>query len=729
MGRAGEIASGGKAARECRTPRRWRALLYSTTFVLCGTVGFGQEKVTYQDHVLPLIENHCAKCHNADKKKGDLDLTSYNGAMKGGGSGQVVMAGNADSSKLYKSITHVEEPTMPPNKPRLGDKDLDVFKKWITGGLLETSGSKAIAAAKPAIDLAVKGSGRAKPEGPPPMPPELPLDPVVHTPRGSALTGLAASPWAPLVAIGGQKQVLLYNTDRLELIGIIPFTEGTPAHVQFSRNGKLLLVAGGHGGKSGRVVVWDITKAERVMTVGAEYDTVLAADISPDQTKIALGGPDRLVKIYSTASGELLHKIKKHTDWVTALAFSGNGELVASGDRNGGISIWDPDNGQEMFTLAGHKGAITALSWRDDSRILASASEDGAIKWWESQEGKQAKTWNAHSGGTLSVSFGHDGRLVSCGRDNQVTLWNAEGNREKAFEFFGEMPLRAALAHDGARVVAIDFNGRAAAWTSAGAKRLAELDLNPAPLAEQMAAVEKRLQELQARGNKPSAALTEAEAKLAAAKGESDTAKKALEQATAEKTAKEAEVERLKVEAAKTPPPADIQAKLAAAREVRGKAREAFTNATEALKAKTAAVDVAKAKVTELKAKDPADAIVSAQAQLARLKAAQSAGALFRTRETVATRKREHEQLVADISAKKEEVTRLNKELEAADAATKSKLKGQIKTLAAEIKTGEATVKKIAKDLAAEEARLKQLTAEAEKVRTASVGGVQQSKL
>jgi hypothetical protein len=716
-----------KAAEHSRTPRRWRALL--CVFGFSAISVFGQEKVTYQDHVLPLIENHCAKCHNGDKKKGDLDLTSYNGAMKGGGSGQVVMSGNPDSSKLYKSISHAEEPTMPPNKPRLPDKELEVFKKWIAGGLLETSGSKAIAAAKPTVDLAVKAGGVAKPEGPPPMPPELPLDPVVHTPRGSALTGLAASPWAPLVAIGGQKQVLLYNTDRLELIGIMPFTEGSPAHVQFSRNGKLLLVAGGHGGKSGRVVVWDITKAERVTAVGAEYDTVLAADISPDQKQIALGGPDRLVKIYSTGSGELLHKIKKHTDWVTAVAFSGNGEFVASGDRNGGISVWDPDNGQEMFTLAGHKGAITALSWRDDSRILASASEDGAIKWWESQEGKQAKTWNAHGGGTLAVNFAHDGRLVSCGRDNQVTLWNAEGNRERSFEFFGEMPLRAALAHDGARVVAIDFNGRAAAWTSADGKRLAELDLNPAPLAEQIAVLEKRLQELQARGDKPSAALTEAEAKLALAKGDVDTAKKAVDHATADKTAKEAEVERLKVEAARNPAPGDIQAKLAAAREVRGKAREAFTNATEALKAKTAAADVAKAKIAELKGQDPADAIAASQAQLARLKAAQSVGAVFRSRESVATRKREHEQLLADITAKKEEVARLNKELAAADGATKSKLKGQIKSLGAEVKTAEATVKKLAKDLAAEEAKLKQLTAEAEKVRTASAGGVQQSKL
>src|SRR5882762_6638766 len=129
-----------------------------------------QEKITYQDHILPLIENNCGKCHNSDKKKGDLDLTSYNGALKGGGSGPVLVAGNPDSSKLYKAITHAEDPTMPPNKPRLPDKEIDLFKKWIAGGLLETSGSKAIVSAKPTVDLTLKVSSVGKPEGPPPMP-------------------------------------------------------------------------------------------------------------------------------------------------------------------------------------------------------------------------------------------------------------------------------------------------------------------------------------------------------------------------------------------------------------------------------------------------------------------------------------------------------------------------------------------------------------------------------
>ena len=451
----------------------------SATLFLLSFSAWAEEKINYADHLAPLIDANCAKCHNSDKKKADLDLTSYQGTLKGGGSGPIVAAGSLDGSKLWKALTHAEEPYMPPNRPKLPDKELEVFKQWILDGLLESSGGKAVVAAKPGIDLTLKPEDITKPEGPPPLPRDLPLECVVHTARMGAITGLAASPWAPVVAIAGQKQVLLFNTDTLELLGILPFKEGEPVDLKFSQNGKLLLAAGGWGAKSGRVVVWDVVSGKLLMTLGKEYDTVLAADIRPDQSLVALGGPGRLVKLYSTSTGELLHKIKKHTDWVTAIAFSPNGQVLATGDRNGGISLWDPDSAQELFTLAGHKSAVTSLSWRQDSKLLASSSEDATVKLWSAQEGKQIKSWAAHAGGALCVSFARDGRLVTCGRDDAVVLWDANGSKKGRFDFDGDLPIRAVFNDDGSRVIATDFSGHCAVWTVSDAKRLRELDTNP----------------------------------------------------------------------------------------------------------------------------------------------------------------------------------------------------------------------------------------------------------
>ena len=271
----------------------------------------------------------------------------------------------------------------------------------------------------------------------------------------------------------------MFDSDSLKLLGVLPFAEGEPVGVQFSRNGQLLLANGGRGAQSGRVVIWDVVTGKKLMTLGNAYDTVLAADVRADQTQVALGGPSRMVEIWSTKSGELLHKIKKHTDWVTALSYSPNGQILATADRNGGVSIWDPDSAQELFTLAGHKAAVTAVSWRSDSKFLASSSEDGTVKLWEMDEGKQVKSWTAHGAGVLSVCYGRDGNLATCGRDNAATLWDGTGKKIRELEKFCNLPLRVVFSADGARVVASDFDGQVVVWKVKDGKRLGNVDANP----------------------------------------------------------------------------------------------------------------------------------------------------------------------------------------------------------------------------------------------------------
>ena len=571
-----------------------------------------------------------------------------------------------------------------------------------------------------------------KPEGPPPMPKELSLEPVVHTGHLNPLTGLANSPWAPLFAVAGQKQILLYESESLNLLGILPFSaEGNPVDLKFSRNGKLLLAGGGRGGKSGRVLVWDVITGERLMTIGEEYDTVLGADISPDQSKVALGGPTRLVKIYSTKSGEMLHKMKKHTDWVTALAFSPNGEMLASADRNGGIVIWDPENGQEVLNLNGHKAGITALSWRADSRFIASSSEDGTVKVFETQDGKAVKTINAHSGGVLWVSYSQDGKLVSCGRDNNVIAWDANGSKLKSFEFFGEIPLRAVFNHDATRVAATDFAGHAAVWNVKDGKRFGQLDPNPLALSEQIALTEKKVQELQARGDKPDPESAAGEAAVTKANENLEAAKKAADMAKALVTEKGAEVGRLKKAAAATPAPPEIAAKLAAARQETIKAKADSTNAVQAVELKAKELARAREKAGKTKPVNTAQLLADAQERLKRLKSAQIQASVFKARETLMARKSEQERLTAVRSEKQDALKQENQNLASAtDNAAKSKIKVSIKNLSAELKEVESLLKKIGAEVTAEQNRYNKMAAEYEKIKTASAADpVQQSKL
>jgi hypothetical protein len=470
-------------------------------------------KITYDEHVQPIFREHCFACHNSDKARGGLVLHTYTGAMAGGASGAVLKPGDPDGSRLFLLVSHKEEPHMPPKSPMIPAEKIETIRTWLVGGALENSGSKANIAAKPKVEIALSAATKGKPSGPPPMPgPKLSLEPIVRTARANAVTAIASSPWAPVFAVAGQKQVALYHSDSLDLLGVLPFPEGVPYVLKFSRNGSLLLAAGGKGAKSGRVVVWNVTTGERVFEVGDETDAVLAADISSDQTMIALGGPSKVVRIYSTRDGKLIKEIRKHTDWVTALEFSPDAVLLASGDRSGGLFVWEAFTGREYLTLRNHTACITGLSWRIDSNVLASCSEDTTIRLWEMENGGNIKGWGAHGGGAASVQFGKDGRLVSCGRDRVAKLWKPDGGLLRQFEVLPDLALRVAFTHDESRVIAGDWTGSVRVWRSADGKGLGTLSTNPPTMAERVELLAKQLAAEKAEQGKLAAAVTASQA-------------------------------------------------------------------------------------------------------------------------------------------------------------------------------------------------------------------------
>jgi len=463
-----------------------------------------EKKLTYDENVLPILREKCFACHNPDKERGGLTLTSYGKIMEGGGSGAVIEPGDPDSSTLFLLASHKKEPHMPPKQDRLPQESLEIIRSWISGGALENAGSKPKPKAK--AEIALSAAPTKRPDGPPPLPEGLAVETVTRTPRPNAITALASSPWAPLVAVGGQRQVVLYHAETFELLGILPFPEGVPHILRFSRSGELLLAGGGHGAKSGRVVVWKVKNGERAIEVGDELDSVLSADLSADQTLVALGGPSKVVRILSTADGSVLHEIKKHTDWIYAVEFSPDGVLLASADRSGGMFVWEAATGREFLTLRGHESAINDVSWRLDSNVLASAGEDTTVQLWEMENGTAIRRWGAHGGGVESVEFGMDGRLVTTGRDRVAKIWDQSGSMLKQLEPFDDIALRAVFALDGARVVAGDWRGEVRVWSIADGKRLGSLTSNPPTIAERLDVLRKEVEALGAE-----------EAKLAAA--------------------------------------------------------------------------------------------------------------------------------------------------------------------------------------------------------------------
>ncbi|WP_020528107.1 c-type cytochrome domain-containing protein [Flexithrix dorotheae] len=93
--------------------------------------------LVFEDIIQPMMEARCVSCHNPDKQKGELLLTSVEAFKAGGENGPIIEAGNAHGSEIYKRITlpHDDDDFMPPEgKTPLSDEEVEIIAWWINKG-------------------------------------------------------------------------------------------------------------------------------------------------------------------------------------------------------------------------------------------------------------------------------------------------------------------------------------------------------------------------------------------------------------------------------------------------------------------------------------------------------------------------------------------------------------------------------------------------------------------
>jgi len=393
--------------------------------------------ISYEGDVKPIFKKHCLTCHNAERPRGDLDLSTYTALLAGGLSGKAVVAKMPESSPLYTMAAHLEDPKMPPNKPKIPQRDLDAIKGWIDGGLIEKAASTDAPVAATAGGLV----------------PAMPFN------RATPLAALAASPVSNIIAVPGQRQVLLFDGTDAKALGALAFPEGEVHALRFSIDGKTLVAAGGIGGQSGAAIGFDTATWKRKFAIGDDADAILAVDLAPDGSKLLVGGPGRAGKVVSLPDGKLLHACRKPTDWVLSAGFSPDGLLGAIGDRFGGLFVFEAKTGKDFLTLRGHSKAVTALAWQADGNVLYSASDDGTVRAWDLHTGEEKAKWTASDEGTLDLAVSKQGAIATAGRNGSIALWEATGKQLSKLATQPDAALKVAFAADGKSAITTDWRG------------------------------------------------------------------------------------------------------------------------------------------------------------------------------------------------------------------------------------------------------------------------------
>ena len=121
-------------------PRHYAGLIdmhdLATSLMILLTAPLAAAEIDFAHEVVPVLKQHCGKCHTGDQKKGGLSLNTRETTLVGGESGKVVVSGKSAESELIKRLLSDDpDVKMPPEGPRVPAEKIALLKAWIDAGL------------------------------------------------------------------------------------------------------------------------------------------------------------------------------------------------------------------------------------------------------------------------------------------------------------------------------------------------------------------------------------------------------------------------------------------------------------------------------------------------------------------------------------------------------------------------------------------------------------------
>jgi hypothetical protein len=90
--------------------------------------------ISFARNVQPIFDASCASCHGDTAQLSRFDLRTRESALRGGARGSDIVPGSAESSRLYRRVAGLEQPSMPAQGTPLTSAQVAMVKQWIDEG-------------------------------------------------------------------------------------------------------------------------------------------------------------------------------------------------------------------------------------------------------------------------------------------------------------------------------------------------------------------------------------------------------------------------------------------------------------------------------------------------------------------------------------------------------------------------------------------------------------------
>ena len=463
--RGSSLQGGGKWGFGLCASRSWRVVRVVSVLWAVGWVGgIGAGVAQGADLAAPamrILKANCVSCHDAEKRKGGLDLGTREAMMVGGDGGAVVSEGMPDQSVLLTCLAAEADPHMPPKK-QLSVEQVGVLAEWLRGGAPWDAEALAGDAAstsdpvirqvalaplpdgyRPVMAMALSPDGRRLAAGSGSEVMMFDVTPEALVLRSKArghLDAVQSMAWMPdgrSLVTGAFRRLMIWQADglvaRREVISGL--TDRITA-VQGLPDGRHVLLADGLAAQQGVVRMLDTTAGEVVRSWAAHDDTIFAMALTTDGASLATAGGDQLVRLWDVATGKETAQLEAHSTQVLCLAFNADHSQLVTGGADRELKVWDVGTRENTTALAHKLAGINAAVWSPGGAVYA-VTEDGALlRYTDMKAHTGAQSSDTGSERQLarvetalySLAVAVDGERIFAGTsDGKVLVWNKDG--------------------------------------------------------------------------------------------------------------------------------------------------------------------------------------------------------------------------------------------------------------------------------------------------------------